>query len=95
MRRDDFITLSRQGTEIYRAAVQLDDVKPTDAEVTQAGVDITPSMRITLTYTPTLEQVLTDPAAFRFKLDRRPETGDQGVLMVKRSMDRRYVVIMI
>ena len=94
LRRDDRIRIvTDKDTEVYTAMCRIDAVKPDDVDFTAAGAEAAPKMKITLTYTRTLDPIIAAPSKYRFRLTRRAEKVD--VISITKSRDLRQVVIAV
>lgn len=93
----DFITFGKGiGDEqeiLQECACDVEAIKPSPVDATDASIDATHTMKVTLRYSERLDPVLAEPANYWFKLARHFYTS-QGVLRISRSHDRRSVVVL-
>ena len=92
IRRDDFITIFKGSTQVYKAPCSVDNVRPDAAGISEAAADVVPKMKLTLAYTRRLDDVLSQPTKHRFTLARRKaSSGD--IVRIAQTANLRYVEI--
>ena len=91
---NDYITIFAAQRQLHAGPCSVSDVKPGDTDITATGLDALPQLRITITYSPALEDVLLEPEKRRFTLARRPE-ANADIISIARSQDRREVIILV
>lgn len=91
---NDYISIYRQQTLLWRGPCSVSRVRPGDTDITAAGVEIAPELVITLTYSSALEDFIVDSDKTRFVLARRPEANGD-IISIARSQDRRDVKIIV